>query len=394
MAQDWLEFQIKSAKPFHAAVAEYELVEKLVELVLSNDLGLYAHAAAFDLLSYAAYYDVIDSQGWLYCPHHNYAVYPYTNICPYCNLEGRFYFHPANKPLSGQIGTITRRLLALYLQTYLNKMKRPIRVLKGAEPIDLICIDEAENPPVIYLTEVKAAPLLTLPLAIKVAEKPHNSHLALDIELPTSLSLFLPVHDKTTQQWSWKAYNLGENNYPLWSYTAIARLLERDDFIQHYFSFWHEAIQVYENQNKRNRIFWLTNACGQPVPRPNDWLSRGTGYESVSDNKTSVGMDRTDDIKKAIYQVFKLSVEAKGRSKYRVLTGITSNIHAIRHFNEYLTQFIDIMWLKSQENLTVVADLEQNTAIFNLFDGIVCLTKTLARDKWIERNFDFGANYD
>ena len=41
----------------------------------------------------------------------------------------------------------------------------------------------------------------------------------------------------------------------------------------------------------------------QPRPRPSHWRKRrnGQGVETVSDGKTSVGMDRTDDIKKSIY---------------------------------------------------------------------------------------------
>lgn len=61
--------------------------------------------------------------------------------------------------------------------------------------------------------------------------------------------------------------------------------------------------------------YWFTNSCGQPIPRPDTWPHRaGTGYESVSDSKTSVGIDRTDDIKKGTYQILKLGAEGNPSS--------------------------------------------------------------------------------
>lgn len=108
-------------------------------------------------------------------------------------------------------------------------------------------------------------------------------------------------------------------------------------FLKTYFQFWQSALKSYGQRDQRD-IFWLTNACGQPNPRPEDWPRRtgASGYESISDSKTSVGMDRTDDLKKATYQVLKIGAEGKPNNRFTYKVGLVSNIHAVRHFDAYI----------------------------------------------------------
>ena len=135
----------------------------------------------------------------------------------------------------------------------------------------------------------------------------------------------------------------------------------------------------------------MTNGCGQPTPRPDDWPRRkGTGFESISDGKTSVGMDRTDDIKKAIYQVLKLGSSYKPTDN-SIKTAIISNIHAIRHYDEYLLTVRDVIWaIDSSKGIRNAGDLDPDTPIYNLFDGILSFTKSEIRDDWVKSLFDFG----
>lgn len=135
----------------------------------------------------------------------------------------------------------------------------------------------------------------------------------------------------------------------------------------------------------------MTNGCGQPVPRPDDWpRRRGSGYESVSDGKTSVGMDRTDDIKKAIYQVLKLGSEYK-LDNDNIKTAIISNIHAVRHYDEYLLTLRDVIWTLDSTHVAKRAiQLDPDTPMYNLFDGILSFTYSDIRDEWIEEIFNFG----
>ena len=102
-------------------------------------------------------------------------------------------------------------------------------------------------------------------------------------------------------------------------------------------------------------------------------------------------MDRTDDIKKGIYQVLKLGSQGKPNTqKWNYKVGLISNIHAARHFHEYLESFKDIVWTIDQtKRAKKVGDLPQEQSIYNLFDGIVALTSSFSRDEWIEKIFNF-----
>ncbi len=134
----------------------------------------------------------------------------------------------------------------------------------------------------------------------------------------------------------------GNSNPSLWAYEQIGKAFSEDEqLFYRYFQFWNIAYSAYNKAARGKRtlpepIYWLTNACGQPIPKPVNWPQRksGEGYESISDGKSSVGMDRTDDIKKGIYQVLKIAVTEKPKnSNITVKTALLSNIHALRHSN-------------------------------------------------------------
>ena len=101
-------------------------------------------------------------------------------------------------------------------------------------------------------------------------------------------------------------------------------------------------------------------------------------------------MDRTDDLKKATYQALKIGAEGNPSSKFHFRVGIISNIHAVRHYEDYLTALQDIVWTRSQDSsVQTASDLGSNTPIFNLFDGIIALTQSQIRDEWVSKIFDF-----
>ena len=241
-----------------------------------------------------------------------------------------------------------------------------------------------------------ASPLITLPMAIytePMIGEEDISHRDTDLTtlFSTELFLFLP-QITSTQTWEHTLYPLGTKKNAqdiYWAYRGVSSLVENKEFFQNYLVFWRSAFDAYQQRDVDRSIYWLTNGCGQPVPRPGDWPRRtGSGYESVSDAKTSVGMDRTDDIKKATYQVLKLGAAGKPSIQYNYKVGIVSNIHAARHFDEYLNSFKDIIWTREKTgNVSTVGELAPETALFNLFDGIVTLTDVLARDQWIKQVF-------
>ncbi|MBZ0309216.1 MAG: hypothetical protein K8I82_24335 [Anaerolineae bacterium] len=405
MTDMWLSQALTLAQPLQSSPIEEALVKKLLDMVtnFSAEYRKNMLAAAFDLLIAAEYYGNVTHTGWLYCPSPEpLLLYPYTNTCPRCVLERRFEYHKANKPKSGSIGATTSRFLCLFTRELFIRKGLTIEIFRGTEPIDAIFLDKSTLPATIFFAEIKASPLVTLPLAVPSQKMVvENSNSLFDKHKDTDLSvlfgspifLLLPSFEDGTLHWTGLLYPLGERNDikdQTWAYRGLDNLLNEPSFFEKYFLFWQSALENYKQRNPQS-VYWLTNGCGQPMPRPEHWPRRaGTGFESVSDSKTSVGMDRTDDIKKAIYQVLKLGVEGKPSRQFQYKTGIISNIHAARHFDEYLASLKDVIWTRENTGqVKTVGELNPETELFNLFDGMVALTEIHARDNWVMSVFDF-----
>ena len=410
---EWIDLALARSKPVILTDQEKELADVLIDNAYylakrdGKSLGN-ALAASFDILVSAEYYKRVTNRGWCYCPDGEPSIiYPYTNTCPRCILKGVFQFHPANKPPSGQIGQATSRLLCVFLDRLFHRTSKHLKIFKGSEPIDIIIQDEKHN--TVLIAEVKAAPLLTLPLLVKSEKMTQTKgdsiveleHTGVDNSSINTSKINILLPEKKGDGWHYSLISLGvreEIPPELWAYERIKNAFQADqDLFKRYFDFWETAFKTYEiayvTGDRSNNIYWLTNACGQPFPRPENWPTRsnGSGYESVSDAKTSVGMDRTDDIKKGIYQVLKLGAESKPiNKKYNVKTALISNIHAVRHYDEYLLPLQDVVWtLDEKGTAKKVGDLPDEKPIYNLFDGIISFTRNVARDEWIKGVFEF-----
>lgn len=397
--------------PHEEALATILIQQALDNAKLTSTAPGLSLAAAFDLIVAAEYYGKLANKGWLYCPNDNSSllIYPYTNACPRCILQGRFSFHHANKPPSGTIGKTTSRLLCVFLKHLFEINSQDLKIYHGIEPIDVIIYDEKEN--IVLLSEVKAAPLTTLPLAVPVeiqtelgeeGELLSRSHSSTDNSFLSSSNLHIILPQLEDQVYKYELINLGirgNNNSSVWIYEQMGAAFNKDNkLFSRYFQFWSIAYSAYNKAargkgNLPESVYWLTNACGQPIPRPENWPQRksGEGYESISDSKSSVGMDRTDDIKKGIYQVLKIAASEKPKhSKITVKTALLSNIHAVRHYNDYLLELQDIVWtIDETGQAKTVADLPADQKIFNLFDGIITFTESHIRDEWINQKFRF-----
>lgn len=122
-------------------------------------------AALFDLLVSCQYYNRLANKGWTYCPKSPELLrYPYTNACPRCLGHHNFIYTKANKPESGQIGMATTEILCEMLVAYFRTKGRKIDIYKASEPIDVIIYEKATK--LMVISEIKAAPLLTIPLSI------------------------------------------------------------------------------------------------------------------------------------------------------------------------------------------------------------------------------------
>lgn len=414
---NWVRDAIQSATRINVYNHEKALASALIQHAYKSankksiSVGI-TLAAAFDLFVAAEYYRFITNKGWYYCPDddHPLLFYPYTNTCPRCALGGNFHFEEANKLGSGSIGQATSRLLGVFFLELFARTGRDLQVYKGAEPIDMIIFEESTH--TVLLSEIKAAPLQTLALAVpsdRLTDAqdngeivPINAHVSsYNASLSVSeIHMSLPIVQNGLSGYSYKLVSLGSANRiadSTWAYRGIEQALDRDaSLFDEFLDFWIEAFQTYKPGNtQRSTVYWLTNGCGQPNPRPRDWPTRrrGTGYESVSDGKTSVGMDRTDDIKKGIYQVLKVGAESKTqhkRSHFTVKTALISNIHAVRHYEEYLTSLEDIVWaIDTSGQAKKAGDLPPEAEVYNLFDGIISLTESHIRDNWLKQIFNF-----
>jgi len=355
-------------------------------------------AAGFDLVVSADYYSSVGHKGWFYCPGPVPRLYfHFTNCCPRHALGNVFHFHASSKPESGSIGMSTSRLLRSFLNAMLGKRGRQERVLKGTEPVDVVVINEATKH--VLFGEIKASPLLTLPLSMdaQAMGSEHEASLTMTEVFSRQMKLFVP--EKIQSGWTERLFDFGTRGSAddrHWGYRSMIALLDNPAFLPAYYAFWDAALATYHPKHT-DAVYWLTNGCGAPNPRPDWWPKSkggdGGGFESISDSKTSVGMDRTDDIKKGIYQVLKLGSEGKPvSSDWKFKVGIVSNIHAARHFEKYLKTLRNMVWTHDSSGAaTKAGDLAADHPLYNLFDGIVALTECHFRDIWLKQVFDLDA---
>lgn len=350
-------------------------------------------AACFDLLVGLSYYTKIVPNGWMQCPNGEpHFFFPYVNVCPRCALEGRFFYHKAGKGESANIGASAIEALILFVQEWFRQTgSADLAVFQGEEPVDLVIYDQENN--TAFLAEVKSAPLFTLPLAVLADDDdPIEEHeeVRLAALKGCTMGLMLPVLvDEDSQTWQGVVYEFprpydGSDDYFIHALRQMVADKE-SDFLDTYLQTWVRGFAAYTHKFKDDNIFWLTGGCGKPGKK--HW-SHST---SISDGKTSVGMDRTDDIKKGVYQLLKLRITDAVKDGIDVKVGILSNAHAARHYDDYISPIQNVMWLISDlEDVATTDDLPPGTPVHNLYDGIITFTKSYTRDAWLQQIFDFN----
>ena len=360
-------------------------------------------AAAFDLIVASHYYGNVANKGWLYCgPKSPILLFPYTNTCPRCALKDVFHFHKANKPPSGNIGSITSIYLCLCYEWFFKHSGCPDFEIKiGKEPVDVVILDRSKR--ICLLAEIKASPLVIFPLAMnseRLSESTEKgvvkmeSHEEVTVAQLIGVDLAMMLPSVGAAHTILKLGRKVNDKHYHWAANAITAFSCKESFFGAFYNAWINAFGKYSGKIERNGTYWMTNSCGAPTPKPSSWPRRssGGGYETISDNKTSVGMDRTDDIKKGTYQALKIGSVSKfpRQADWRVTVGLLSNIHAVQHFGEYLESIADVIWTKTQKfDVTTVKDLPKNTPITNLFDGIISFTSSTMRDPWLRKIFTF-----
>lgn len=399
---------IADAKPVDVERWQVQLVDAVMGAALAHakankqPFGR-CFAAAFDLVVAAHFYGNVANKGWLYCgPKSPVLLYPYTNTCPRCAINNEFHFHKANKPRSGNIGSVTSAYLCLcYKWFFLHSNFPELEIMVGKEPVDILLLDREQK--ACLLAEIKASPLVIFPLAAqseKLTEESESgrrktdSHEEVTIPKIAGIDLHILLPSTGTTSTLVKLGQRANDKDAHWAAQAIIGLCKTNSFFDAFFKAWSDAFSKYSEEATRNGSFWLTNSCGSPNPMPDSWPKRsnGSGYETISDNKTSVGMDRTDDIKKGTYQVLKIGSVARfpKQTNWRISVGLVSNIHAVQHYSDYLASISDVMWTKTGNKIVKRAgDLPPDTDIANLFDGIISFTSSTIRDEWLKRIFLF-----
>jgi hypothetical protein len=301
-----------------------------------------------------------------------YAHLGFINLCAPCYENGqKYHFQKAAKPQSGAIGKLSSEIVLRFIRNVYPQFHTVLSV-GGVESADAMI--EHQNGTII-LAEVKSAPLLTYPIVFKtknIAEGHKKINITSSQLKECESALYL--HNK-------KTIPLGKVKSELWPFRpAIDYITSKMNkkSVDEILSTWSDARDVYQKKDRNAGLYYLANASGQPplIARTRDqWPAR----ESVSDSKTSAGMDRTDDIKKGIYQVLKIGIEYSDNPDIK--TAIISNLPAYRHGKEYVSPFITMLWGNEKD----ICEINGDQAIKRqhlkwAFDYIITLEEPLLRD--------------
>jgi hypothetical protein len=375
-----------NGNPLAYALVSQALSDVTSQVPLSERL-----AAAFDLIVASKFYQYVEPEEWIWCGYSSKDFYPILNACPSCVLSNRFVHTSGHKPSSGQIGPATALAFREIVAAYFDLTgKEDCFVCDASEPIDLAVIDKRSQ--TLFIAEVKAAPLFTPPLvrqhsitSIQTQRTlPLNHSLGVARGLHEApVALFIPGVDSTMEIYI-EAGVVGKDK-PL--DRSLAAVITNDPKIApSFFRTWSAMWRAYQEKDTTTLLYWFCGACGRPNNPGEGWPREANGRPkgSISDGKTSVGIDRTDDIKKATFQALKLGVEnrRKDSSPWRLLIGLASNLHASRHYDGYLQPYEDIMWGWADTR-------EEARTLYNLFDGIVSFTRSHMRDEWLQNTLDW-----
>ncbi len=302
-----------------------------------------AHRAfAFDLLLSLAYIDTIPNM------QENFKAFEelsgefnthigFTNLCSPLLLEkNKWCYHKAAKPQSGTIGKLTSEIILRFTEIIFDDIVS-VKSIGGVGLADAVLHHRDGR---IILCEIKASPLTTYPFLFSV-DSPLLSNLdTLTRTQVENISSALHLHTPDV-------VHLGKPSGHLWPFKAAVDYIvspERHKEVEEYVRVWARVREAYKNKNREDLLYYVANASGNPPKVAKDkfnWPEK----KSVSDSKTSAGFDRTDDIKKGVYQTFKLGIEASLQfPDENIKTAIISNLPAYRHGEGYVDPFKAVYW--------------------------------------------------
>lgn len=333
----------------------------------------------FDLMMSAAYIDASSGieKNLEYCKHAPAAFnhhLGFTNLCSTCyNSDERWQFQKAIKPQSGAIGKLSSELILRFIKI-LNPNISEVLATGGSGVADAII---KTSTGLTVFAEVKSAPLLTYPFLFALPKSQtfkNHTHAVITNSQLRECSTAIFMHENLYIE-------LGKFGTPLWPFKPIIDFVVNPlnkQYVKECVAIWSNAQQSYKMKDRGKKCFFLTNACGAPpkIAKIRDgWPSNKT----ISDSKTSAGMDRTDDIKKGVYQTLKIGSGLK--LDPNVLTAIISNLPAYRHRDDYLEPFTNMYWgLETDLRKSNGMEYIHKDDLRRVFDLIITLDESIMRD--------------
>jgi hypothetical protein len=340
----------------------------------------YAHRAfAFDVLMSLAYVDTIPNiqknfKIFKDLPQPYNVHFGFINLCaPLLLSKQAWHFQKAAKPLSGVIGKLTSEIILRFVEIIFDDFIT-VKSIGGVGIVDAVLRHRDGR---IILCEIKASPLTTFPFLFE-----------LDLNMQTNLDQLTRIQVGSLNSCLYmhndNLLSLGKVNDHLWPFAPAVDYLvksENSHIVDAYVDTWESIRTAYRNKNRDNLLYYVANASGNPPNIAREkfgWPAK----ESISDSKTSAGLDRTDDIKKGIYQAFKLSIESsKAFPEENIKTALISNLPAYRHGEDYITPFSSVYWA---EESSFIADNDDRyscakQSLKRPFDYIIALDDAFMR---------------
>lgn len=354
-------------------------IDKLLEWLKNKDP--YIKAFCFDVVMSAAYIDAtsgieksIERCDGIVEKYNSHIGF--INLCSPCYINNSIWaYQKAVKPQSGALGKLSSEVILRFIEK-LSPELIEVLVIGGTE-----CADAAlkHKNGTIILAEVKSAPLLTYPFLFNIPKtclkNNHENVVITNSQLKNCNSAIYLHHGGII--------DLGEVGASMWPFRPLVNFITNEknsEFISVCIDDWVSAREAYSTKNRQNKMYYLANASGHPplVAKERDgWPKK----ESISDGKTSAGMDRTDDIKKGIYQSLKIGTNIKNLQNFsNIKTAIISNLPAYRHGEDYISPFLSMLWgMESDlENLNGEVVLKNNN-LKRVFDFIITLEGPVLR---------------
>ena len=371
---------------YNARLSEFvsQLFNALAQMVQSkviqdaDTLGI-TLGAIFDWCISLLYAEKTANTGWLYCPNAQMGFYPYIKSCPHCGRVEQTEIS-VHKPPSDTIGRYTTLCLGAILSEVCRVCQNgfEVRILPTSRgDVDMLIFDATT----VVLCEVKSSPLYLLPLCVRYQRPLETSegdelatvaaHAVITVDNLESRALYLylvdgdPIPVRLVRGDSARYLSVEDSRNP-------ERLREVLNAVR---NTWAQMYAGYASRWRENgQLRWFTCGCGLPV----------------DDTKNAPGLDRTDDIKKGVYQMLKVAEKyGRGCRERRVRVALLSNMHPVAHYDEYLKGFEDALWTRESDiqgrtGQTVSVDSDN---LFPFYDMLFTLTQSWFRDERLKQAF-------